>query len=122
MGIFFGKTKTKEIVKTENISEQPIINNEPSNIAVFGAGCYWGTEKFLKSSYNPAWRSVLEGEVGFMGPSTAKENPSYKEVCSGSTGHVEVFQMTFDGGDSTFEEICRFFFQFHDPTTEDRLF
>lgn len=55
-----------------------------------------------------------------MGPLTAKENPSYKEVCTGSTGHVEVFKLTFDGDDSTFEEICRFFFQFHDPTTQDR--
>lgn len=58
MGNFFGKKKE---VKNEKNSEVPIVNNKPSNVAIFGAGCYWGTEKFFKSSHNPAWRSVLEG-------------------------------------------------------------
>ena len=55
-----------------------------------------------------------------MGPLTAKENPTYKDVCSGSTGHVEVydFEFTSTSGDSnaTYESLVKFFFQFHDPT------
>lgn len=52
-----------------------------------------------------------------MGPADAKKNPSYKEVCSGSTGHVEVYDLEYDGGEQTFEQLVKFFFQFHDPTT-----
>jgi peptide-methionine (S)-S-oxide reductase len=52
-----------------------------------------------------------------MGPADAKANPSYKEVCSGATGHVEVYDFEFSGGEEIFEELVKFFFQFHDPTT-----
>ena len=55
-----------------------------------------------------------------MGPSGAKEQPSYDEVCRGDTGHVEVLDLTYQGGDNTYEELVRFFFQFHDPTTPNR--
>ena len=54
------------------------------------------------------------------GPPTAKANPSYEDVCSGVTGHVEVFHMFFDGSMDTYELMCRFFFQFHDPTTPNQ--
>ena len=52
-----------------------------------------------------------------MGPEGAKVDPTYKEVCSGSTGHVEVFDFQYAGGEEMFENLVRFFFQFHDPTT-----
>lgn len=55
-----------------------------------------------------------------MGPEGAKESPSYKEVCEGTTGHVEVFNFTYKGGEEMYEQIVRFFFQFHDPTTLNR--
>lgn len=55
-----------------------------SNRACFGAGCYWGTEKFFKKDFGnkafPGSGAVVDGAVGFMGPSTAKKNPTYKEV------------------------------------------
>lgn len=90
--------------------------------ANFGAGCYWGTEKYFVKDFvkaNPD--AIIEGRVGFMGPGTAKANPSYMEVCSGRTGHVEVFDFKFTPATpETFEKLCRFFFQFHDPTTMNR--
>lgn len=92
---------------------------EISDLACFGAGCYWGTEKFFVHKFQ-GWRSVSGGKVGFMGPATAKSNPSYEEVCRGDTGHVEVFHFSYSGGESTYRELCQFFFQFHDPTTLDR--
>ena len=63
---------------------------------------------------------LQSGAVGFMGPTTSKENPSYREVCSGSTGHVEVYDCVFDGNEETYEQLVRHFFMFHDPTTLNR--
>lgn len=60
---------------------------------------------------------MQSGAVGFMGPTTSKANPSYREVCSGSTGHVEVYDVEFDGKEDTYEQLVRHFFSFHDPTT-----
>lgn len=89
------------------------------SIYVSTAGCYWGTEKYFYSDYgakNPG--VVLNGQVGFMSPnSDSPKNPTYKEVCTGETGHVEVYKMEFAGDSKTFEALVKFFFQFHDPTT-----
>jgi peptide-methionine (S)-S-oxide reductase len=85
----------------------------------FGAGCYWGTEKYFLTDFGKKRfpQSQISGKVGFMGPEKAKPNPTYKEVCSGSSGHVEVYDLQFVGGEEIFEQLIRFFFQFHDPTT-----
>lgn len=86
-----------------------------------GAGCYWGTEKFFIKDFNKLYpNSILDGAVGFMGPTTAKANPTYREVCSGQTGHVEVYDCEFTGGDATYEKLVRHFYMFHDPTTLNR--
>lgn len=89
----------------------------------FGAGCYWGTEKYFKHDFakkHSDLGQIVSSAVGFMGPANAPVNPSYTEVCSGTTGHVEVFQIDYTGGPAYFEALTRFFFQFHDPTTPDR--
>lgn len=92
--------------------------------ACFGAGCYWGTEKFFKSDFGvktfTGSGKVVSGKVGFMGPPTAKPNPTYREVCTGTTQQVEVYDLTFDGDEKTYEDLCKHFFMFHDPTTKDR--
>jgi methionine-S-sulfoxide reductase len=89
--------------------------------ACFGAGCYWGTqkffEKFIKTVNNA---KLVSGAVGFMGPEGAKANPTYREVCSGTTGHVEVYDLEFEGDAEVYEQLVRYFFQFHDPTTSNR--
>jgi peptide-methionine (S)-S-oxide reductase len=61
---------------------------------------------------------VFSVESGYMGGSLA--NPTYQQVCSGATGHVEVVQITFDPAISTYREILAVFFAIHDPTTRDR--
>ena len=96
-----------------------VTGSEISSEACFCCGCYWGTEKYFIHTF-PGWRSVSDGKVGFMGPETAKPNPTYEEVCRGDTGHVEAFHFSFSGGKGTYKELCQFFFQFHDPTTLDR--
>lgn len=62
--------------------------------------------------------AIKDAKVGFMSPDKdAMEHPSYKEVCSGTTGHVEVLWVELVDPETTFEPLIRFFFQFHDPTT-----
>lgn len=96
--------------------------SEDVQFATLGAGCYWGTSKFISTTFpktNPPGK-ILNGEVGFMGPKSAPANPSYEDVCTGKTGHVEVYNVQFSGGDEMYEAIIRYFFQFHDPTTLNR--
>eukprot|EP01041_Mallomonas_annulata_P008981 gene8981-18586_t len=100
----------------------PETEEDISNRVCFGAGCYWGTEKFFRRDFGEKMfpESKIKGMVGFMGPSDSPENPSYQDVCTGTTGHVEVYYLEFEGGAEMFEKLVKFFFQFHDPTTLNR--
>jgi peptide-methionine (S)-S-oxide reductase len=81
--------------------------------ATFAAGCFWGVEdEFRKVP------GVLNATVGYSGGRT--QNPNYKEVCSGTTGHAEVCQVEFDSQKTSFEELVNLFFNMHDPTTLNR--
>eukprot|EP00560_Eucampia_antarctica_P006118 CAMPEP_0197824964 /NCGR_PEP_ID=MMETSP1437-20131217/2135_1 /TAXON_ID=49252 ORGANISM="Eucampia antarctica, Strain CCMP1452" /NCGR_SAMPLE_ID=MMETSP1437 /ASSEMBLY_ACC=CAM_ASM_001096 /LENGTH=190 /DNA_ID=CAMNT_0043424785 /DNA_START=114 /DNA_END=686 /DNA_ORIENTATION=- len=94
-----------------------------SQSVTLGAGCYWGTEKYVKKDFqNKFPNSVKSASVGFMSPdpNTALTSPTYNQVCSGETGFVEVLQVELNDAETNFEELIKFFFQFHDPTTEDR--
>jgi peptide-methionine (S)-S-oxide reductase len=86
-----------------------------------GAGCYWGTEKFIVKDFQKQFPgSIKDAKVGFMSPDKdAMKNPSYRQVCSGSSGHVEVLTVELNNPE-LFEELIRFFFTFHDPTTLNR--
>ena len=92
-----------------------------SNVATFGAGCYWGTEKWFKVNLEKIYPgSIIQTSVGFMSPNpNAIQNPSYQKVCTGKTSHVEVCQVKFNPGLVSYEDLVKFFFTFHDPTTEN---
>ena len=96
--------------------------NDQIQLATFGAGCFWGTEKYIARDFAKAHpESILGTSVGFMNPDpNQKSTPSYEEVCEGTTGHVEVLHVLFDSSKATYEELVRFFFTFHDPTTRHR--
>lgn len=88
-----------------------------------GAGCYWGTEKWYAKHFGEDWKrngAVLATAVGFMGPKGTKPHPTYREVCSGKTGHVEVCQIRYDSSKTTYEDLVSHLFTFHDPTTLNR--
>lgn len=81
--------------------------------ATFGAGCFWGVEAaFMQLP------GVVATQVGYMGGDT--ENPTYEEVCRGTTGHAEVVQVTFDTDQVTYEDLLRLFWDCHDPTQLNR--
>jgi len=93
-----------------------------SPFVTLGAGCFWGTEKYIKKDFQKKFPgSIKSATVGFMSPDAKHPtNPSYEAVCSGSTGHVEVLEVELHDPNAHYEELVRFFYQFHDPTTNNR--
>lgn len=88
-------------------------NNNDSEIAVFGGGCFWCTEAVFTML-----RGVAAVAPGYAGGHT--ENPTYEEVSGGTTGHVEVIRIEFDPSAVAFKNLMTVFFGSHDPTTVDR--
>ncbi|MEQ9290225.1 MAG: peptide-methionine (S)-S-oxide reductase MsrA [Cyclobacteriaceae bacterium] len=81
--------------------------------ATFGNGCFWCTEAIFQNL-----KGVEKVESGYTGGKV--KNPTYKEVCSGLTGHAEVVQVTFNPSLISFEELLEVFWNTHDPTTLNR--
>ena len=87
--------------------------NAMSEIATFGAGCFWGVEAAFQQV-----PGVIETAVGYAGGKT--ENPTYKDVCTDETGHAEVVQVTFDPAKVSYEQLLDVFWKIHDPTQLNR--
>jgi peptide-methionine (S)-S-oxide reductase len=82
-------------------------------IATFGAGCFWGIEAAFRRV-----PGVLDAVVGYSGGRT--QNPSYQEVCTDTTGHAEVVQVTFDPEKVSYDRLLDVFWTIHDPTQVNR--
>jgi peptide-methionine (S)-S-oxide reductase len=87
--------------------------NEQGEVATLGGGCFWCSEAVFSEL-----KGVERVEPGYSGGSVP--NPTYEQVCSGTTGHAEVVQITFDPKVISFREIIDVFFATHDPTTLNR--
>jgi peptide-methionine (S)-S-oxide reductase len=81
--------------------------------ATFGGGCFWHVEEDFREV-----EGVVSTVVGFEGGT--KPEPTYADVCTNQTGHVEVVQLQFDPSRITFDQLLDAFFQMHDPTSVDR--
>jgi peptide-methionine (S)-S-oxide reductase len=81
-----------------------------TDTATLGTGCFWCTEAIFQQM-----DGVLKVTSGYSGGQTA--NPTYKDICTGTTGHAEVVQVVFDPSKVTFDELLEVFWQTHDPTT-----
>lgn len=101
---------------TESTNTMSVIDDlqaEGKAVATFGNGCFWCTEAvFLELT------GVVAVESGYAGGHV--NNPTYKEVCTGTTGHAEVIRIAYDPAQITYPEILEVFFSTHDPTTLNR--
>jgi len=81
--------------------------------ATFGAGCFWGVEETFRKM-----KGVTSTAVGYSGGTLT--DPSYRDVCTGQTGHAEVVQVEYDPAQVSYEELLAVFWSCHDPTTLNR--
>jgi peptide-methionine (S)-S-oxide reductase len=90
-----------------------VIGRVTMKSATFGAGCFWGVEAAFRQV-----DGVVETAVGYAGGAVA--NPTYHEVCTDRTGHVEVVRVEYDPDKVSYEDLLDVFWKNHDPTTRNR--
>lgn len=103
--------KSKQATSTTTMANESA--REGLAIATFGSGCFWCTEAVFQNV-----EGVEKVESGYSGGKV--KNPTYKEVCSGLTGHAEVIQVHYDTTKVSYEELLEIFWKTHDPTTLNR--
>jgi methionine-S-sulfoxide reductase len=91
--------------------------NFPENTqkATFASGCFWGVEHIFRKHYGSG-KGLLDARVGYTGGGT--KAPTYRAVCSGTTGHAESLLVFFDPEKVSYKTLVEFFFRTHDPTTK----
>ena len=106
-----GRDQPMPVPERHEVLGNPIAPPFPAGLeqAVFGMGCFWGAERLFWQA-DGVWTTA----VGYAGGYTP--NPTYEEVCSGSTGHAEVVLVVFDPATTSYEEMLRLFWEGHDPT------
>lgn len=109
----FTAKNVRHCVNSISLNFVPVGQDVKTEKAYFAGGCFWGTEYWLKKV-----DGVLSARVGYMGGHTA--NPTYKQVCTGTTGHAETVEIVFDPAKTDFETLAKLFFEIHDPTQVNR--
>jgi peptide-methionine (S)-S-oxide reductase len=104
----FCLAQTKPITKSKTMTEKATLET-----ATFGTGCFWCTEAVFQQL-----EGVSKVTSGYSGGSV--ESPTYKQVCTGTTGHAECLKIEYDPTKITFDELLEVFWQVHDPTTLNR--
>ncbi|WP_442902253.1 peptide-methionine (S)-S-oxide reductase MsrA [Flavobacterium sp. C4GT6] len=100
----------KEELKKGDLKQ---MDNSKLETAIFAGGCFWCTEAFFTDL-----KGVDKVVSGYIGGTT--KNPTYKEVCSGTTGHAEAIKITYNPDEIAYEDLLEIFFATHDPTTLNR--
>jgi peptide methionine sulfoxide reductase msrA/msrB len=112
VGEGFTDKNTRHCVNSISMIFIPNKNTGASDTAIFSSGCFWGTQYYLDKL-----DGVISTTVGYTGGTT--DNPTYQQVCSGTTGHLEAVQVVFDTAKVNYETLCKYFFETHDFTQTD---
>lgn len=111
--VFYGEgltdKNTRHCVNSISMLFVKSTDKKTSTKAIFAGGCFWGVEYYFQKA-----KGVISTQVGYIGGHT--ENPTYKEVCSHTTGHIEALEVTYDPSQTSYEELAKLFFEIHDPT------
>jgi methionine-S-sulfoxide reductase len=99
--------------ETPNAEPQTDAVGEGTQLAVFAAGCFWGVEALFREV-----EGVVKTRVGYTGGNAP--DPTYEQVCSGTTGHAEAVAVWFDPAMVSYDHLLSTFWSLHDPTTRDR--
>ena len=113
--IAFAAIGCKESKSEIKINDEKTMNTQNTNLetATFGSGCFWCNEAIFERV-----KGISKVVSGYSGGSV--DNPTYEEVCNGTTGHAECTQITFDPAVITYDELLEIFWKMHDPTTLNR--
>ncbi len=104
----FTDKNTRHCVNSVSLLFEPE-NDNPRDTAIFASGCFWGTEYFLQQQ-----KGVIDTKSGYIGGHVL--NPSYRQVCSGTSGHAEAVRVIYNPDSISYEEIAKIYFETHDPT------
>lgn len=113
MLVFSCKPKAENFNQINNTMNNSMIDSGGNDTATFGAGCFWCVEAVFQDL-----KGVISVTSGYAGGKIA--NPTYREVCSGLTGHAEVAQIVYNPSVISFDELLEVFWKTHDPTTLNR--